>query len=405
MPRRKKDEESSNKLLYFPLFAERFLTDTTMFSDAEVGFYFRLLCHEWLEGPLMNDPRRLAMLPGGQQTTLQLAENIVPAGTPVFRDGEHSGTHPVPQHGNVLSQDRLIMWEVIKSKFMLTERGLQNPRLEKERDKVTKYLESQRIKSAKGVAARQKKRKELAAYMAKQQGQLIDVPVGTPEVVPQENPLKDQILVLGSLKNESQEKGSGGKHVPAGTPQVHDKYTNRVPKPVAAYYRMSFEELQSHGDAKKVTQDSFDRWKSFVRFIVDGEYEDVFKAKFIMPKDFAAIEAKGLTPTRYREILDKLLAYELKPDHNLFWRIPEVINWLEKKGPAGTQATGKLVANPKAEQEKANWMKEQKRIIKEKLDKQQISPQLHDYLVRNISMDTTIALLIKKFASAKPGAT
>lgn len=48
----------------FQLYAADFYMDTAGWSAEEVGIYFRLLMHEWVNGPLPNDEARLARIAG-----------------------------------------------------------------------------------------------------------------------------------------------------------------------------------------------------------------------------------------------------------------------------------------------------------------------------------------------------
>jgi uncharacterized protein YdaU (DUF1376 family) len=48
----------------FQLYAGDFLVGTAMMTSEEVGGYIRLLCYEWTNGPLANDPAVLSRLSG-----------------------------------------------------------------------------------------------------------------------------------------------------------------------------------------------------------------------------------------------------------------------------------------------------------------------------------------------------
>jgi len=48
----------------FQLYARDWLVSTAALSSAEQGVYMRLLCHEWVEGPLPSDEHILARLAG-----------------------------------------------------------------------------------------------------------------------------------------------------------------------------------------------------------------------------------------------------------------------------------------------------------------------------------------------------
>lgn len=62
-------------LPYFPFYPQDFLGDgkVRLMSPTEVGVYFLLLCHEWLEGPLPNEPDRLARIAGASEEEMEEA--------------------------------------------------------------------------------------------------------------------------------------------------------------------------------------------------------------------------------------------------------------------------------------------------------------------------------------------
>lgn len=64
-----------DRLPYFPFYPQDFLGDgkVRLMSPAEVGIYVRLLCHEWLEGPLPDDLPRLARIAGATVDEMEAA--------------------------------------------------------------------------------------------------------------------------------------------------------------------------------------------------------------------------------------------------------------------------------------------------------------------------------------------
>lgn len=64
-----------DRLPYFPFYPQDFLGDgkVRLMSPAEVGIYIRLLCHEWLEGPLPDDLTRLARIAGATHAEIEEA--------------------------------------------------------------------------------------------------------------------------------------------------------------------------------------------------------------------------------------------------------------------------------------------------------------------------------------------
>ena len=99
----------------FQLYAADFYMDTNAWTPEEVGIYFRLLLSEWVNGPLQNDPKRLARIAG-------------------------IGSKKWPKR-----------WTIIASKFSQNGDGkLYNKRLEEEREIQRKYRELQTKKGKMG---------------------------------------------------------------------------------------------------------------------------------------------------------------------------------------------------------------------------------------------------------------
>ena len=104
----------------FQLYAADFYMDTTAWSATQVGIYFRLLMHEWVNGSIPNDEKRLARIGGIDPGNFKKA------------------------------------WvQDISKKFTSNGEGdLVNRRLEAEREKQRNYYESQRKAGYKGAKRR-----------------------------------------------------------------------------------------------------------------------------------------------------------------------------------------------------------------------------------------------------------
>lgn len=111
----------------YQYYAADFDEDTASWNNEEVGIYQRLLNYSWINGwnhneGLPDDPKRLAM--------------IVRCSYKKFQKS----------------------WEIISKKFSKQDRGfLINRRLEEERGKLLKYIESQRESGKRGAEKRWKK--------------------------------------------------------------------------------------------------------------------------------------------------------------------------------------------------------------------------------------------------------
>ena len=127
----------------FQFYADDFLSGTITMTDAEVGLYIRLLCHQWNSGGLPNDNAEIELHSRG--------------GTPLKR---------------------------VLAKFQLGDDGLlRNARLEAVRRGRQEFIDKQTESSAKGVAAREAKR--LLATSGLTVGQPSGQPVGQPTVNPE----------------------------------------------------------------------------------------------------------------------------------------------------------------------------------------------------------------------------
>ena len=106
----------------FQLYAADFYMDTVGWTCEEVGIYFRLLMAEWVNGPLQNDPVRLAK-------TCQIS-----------------------------TKKFIVNFNRLATKFVQNEEGfLINIRLEQTREKQEFFQESQRLKGKKSGEKRNKK--------------------------------------------------------------------------------------------------------------------------------------------------------------------------------------------------------------------------------------------------------
>lgn len=88
-------------------------------------------------------------------------------------------------------------------------------------------------------------------------------------------------------------------------------------------YDKSFKQLEEVKYSKKLTAEGFQGWKNFVDWIIEMEFDELFVSKFIDPPDFQDLMNKGFTHTRLEPIIRKILSTGIKPEHKLYFRIPE----------------------------------------------------------------------------------
>lgn len=81
---------------------------------------------------------------------------------------------------------------------------------------------------------------------------------------------------------------------------------------------------------KGVTEQSFAQWRRFVDMIVEKEYTEVFKALFVHPSDFNVLVTKhGFTEDLWEPVIKKMLSTGIKPEQNLYFRIPDYMKGLK----------------------------------------------------------------------------
>lgn len=94
------------------------------------------------------------------------------------------------------------------------------------------------------------------------------------------------------------------------------------------YYHSTYEVYKSAFNGQSTTNELFLKWKKFIDFIYEKKYTDLFDCKFVNPHDFAVLISKnGFTDEKWDTVLKKILSTGVKPEHNLFFRIPEFMGY------------------------------------------------------------------------------
>lgn len=104
--------------------------------------------------------------------------------------------------------------------------------------------------------------------------------------------------------------------------------------PLHEIYTKSWAEYASilNGQSDKLNEEKFLFWKEFVDFIYENDFTDLFCAKFVSPIDFDKLVMNGFTKDKWDIVLRKILSTGIKPEHNLFFRIPDFIDYSFKNG-------------------------------------------------------------------------
>lgn len=97
-------------------------------------------------------------------------------------------------------------------------------------------------------------------------------------------------------------------------------------------YEKKWEEYQMclNGQAKFLNEEIFDRWKQFVELVTE-KFTTLLSTKFISPIDFGKlIRDEKFTEEKWEEVLKLILSSGAKPEHELFFRIPVFMGYVER---------------------------------------------------------------------------
>jgi len=121
-------------------------------------------------------------------------------------------------------------------------------------------------------------------------------------------------------------------------------------------YQKNWEEYRTilNGQASKLSEIIFIKWKEFVDFIKENNYDEIFRAKFVTPIDFGElITQKGFLPDKWKGVVEGILSTGVTPQQNLFFRIPQYLEYENKKHgnakQSGTKNTGEYRSGVKDE--------------------------------------------------------
>lgn len=94
------------------------------------------------------------------------------------------------------------------------------------------------------------------------------------------------------------------------------------------FYHSTYDYYKEIFNGQSTTEAYFVQWKKFIDFIYEKKYEELFECKFLSPHDFAdLVKKERFTPDKWDEPLKRILATGIKPEQNLFFRIPEFIKY------------------------------------------------------------------------------
>jgi hypothetical protein len=100
------------------------------------------------------------------------------------------------------------------------------------------------------------------------------------------------------------------------------------------FYKSNYENYKSVFNGQSTTEDYFNQWKQLIDFIYENKYEALFECKFVSPHSFQIlVEKSKFTKDKWDETFKKILSTGVKPEHDLFFRIPEFMGYKKSSIP------------------------------------------------------------------------
>lgn len=142
----------------------------------------------------------------------------------------------------------------------------------------------------------------------------------------------------GNNKDHREGKGREGKGKELGREPDHE-FIFKLQK----IYDYTWDEYNGilEGQKNKVSEFVFLKWKEFVDFVNENNYLDLYRCKFVSPFDFGILlTQKKFFQEKWKDVIERILAVGVTPQQNLFFRIPQFIEYVEnnKNGKTGKQS-------------------------------------------------------------------
>jgi hypothetical protein len=93
------------------------------------------------------------------------------------------------------------------------------------------------------------------------------------------------------------------------------------------FYNSDYKNYKYVFNGQSSTEEVFLQWKSFIDFIYEKRFDELLETKFVNPKDFGDLLEKGFIKEKWESVLKLVLATGVKPEHNLFFRIPQFMDY------------------------------------------------------------------------------
>lgn len=96
------------------------------------------------------------------------------------------------------------------------------------------------------------------------------------------------------------------------------------------FYHSSYEIYKSSYNGQSAEENYFIQWKKFIDLIYEKKFESLFDCKMVSPHSFKIlIEKENFTEDKWEPTIKKILSTGIKPEHDLFFRIPEFMGYLK----------------------------------------------------------------------------
>lgn len=265
----------------FLFYPKDWIQGTAKLMPEEKGVYIDLLAHQHQDNDLPNDTKRLARIAGMSESEF------------------------------------LPIWEAIKSKFKETE----NNRLVNR--KLTELMTE---RSEKGL--KNKIIGTLASVV-----RLSDAPYDVKYQAKKNFDYSQFLAVEQPNLTESITEWFNERLKSIGNGNADGNGNNIISKYwFLKFYHGNYEAYINVFNGQSTTQEMFILWKSFIDFIYEKKFEEIFECKFISPHDFAKLYSKEkFTEDKWEGIIKAILATGIKPEQNLYFRIPQFMEYYKNK--------------------------------------------------------------------------
>ncbi len=143
-------------------------------------------------------------------------------------------------------------------------------------------------------------------------------------------------VLKGALKGLQSPQGTGNG---IGNGIGNGKLEQDPPEPEQSkywflkFYKSPYADYKKVFNGKSCEEHYFLEWKKFIDKIYEKKFDEIFECKFLSPHDFAKLVLEeDFKPDDWEPVLKAILATGVKPEHNLFFRIPQFLKYENRTG-------------------------------------------------------------------------